>query len=53
MTATVIRLADHRKRREPDAMSLLLGQYELLALMHIGALYLLIAACRAAQVRPT
>lgn len=48
MTATVIPLADHRKkRREPDAMSLMLGQFEMLALMNIAGLYLFVAACRA------
>lgn len=49
MTATVVALADHRKRREPDAMSLLLGGFEFMALCNIAALYLLVVACRTAQ----
>lgn len=49
MTAAVIRLADHRrKRREPDAMSMLLGQFEFIALCNIAVLYALVCACRVA-----
>lgn len=49
MSAAVIRLADHRrKRREPDAMSMLLGQFEFIALCNIAVLYALVCACRVA-----
>lgn len=50
MTAQVIRLADHRrKRRETDAMSLMLGGMEFLALCNIAVLYALVCACRIAK----
>jgi hypothetical protein len=46
MTAQLIRLADHRKRREPDAMSILLGTFEFSVLCNIAVLYALIACAR-------
>lgn len=47
----VIRLADYRKRPEPDAMSIMLDTYTLLALANIAVLYGLICCCRITAAR--
>ena len=49
--SAVVSLADYRKRREPDAMSILLDSFTFLGLCNIAVLYALIAACRVAAAR--
>jgi hypothetical protein len=51
--SAVVRLDDYRpKRREPDAMSLMLDGFTFLALANIAVLYALIACARVATQEP-
>lgn len=50
MSAEIILLAEYRhQRRGTDAMSLMLGGMEFLALCNIAVLYALVCACRIAK----